>query len=271
MPTPQQCKQLRDALIDAFPNLQLLEQLLYFGLGKRLNQITQAGDLQHVGFQLIQVAESQGWLLDLVRAARKENPGNVRLEAIARELLSLHTPPIPLVTSPEPSELKSDCGINYTELQKLLKAGQWKEADCETYLVMLQAVGRERGDWIRPDELLNFPCIDLYTIDSLWAKYSNGRFGFNIQKQIYLEVGGKPDGKFYKEAWDKFGDRVGWRVEKSWLSYSSVTFNTSASRGHLPVFTSALLLQVRAGTSLETSFVGMSLVHLFYRIETCRW
>ncbi|MBW4600116.1 MAG: GUN4 domain-containing protein [Calothrix sp. FI2-JRJ7] len=28
-------------------------------------------------------------------------------------------------------------------------------------------------------------CQDVYTIDSLWVKYSGGRFGFSIQKQIW--------------------------------------------------------------------------------------
>ncbi len=65
--------------------------------------------------------------------------------------------------------------------------------------VMLQAVGRKENDWIREKELLNFPCTDLRTIDRLWVKYSKGHFGFSVQKEIYLSVGGKPDGKYDKE------------------------------------------------------------------------
>ena len=34
----------------------------------------------------------------------------------------------------------------------------------------------------------------------------------NIIVQIYLEVGGKADGKFYEEAWEQFGERVGWTM-----------------------------------------------------------
>jgi curved DNA-binding protein CbpA len=128
--------------------------------------------------------------------------------------------------------LSSEKGINYTKLRDLLVAGKWKEADYETYLVMLQAVGE--NDWIREEELLNFPCTDLRTIDQLWVKYSNGRFGFSVQKKIYLDVGGKPDGKYYKEAWEKFGDRVGWRVKENWISYGEVIFDTTAPTAHLP-------------------------------------
>jgi HTH-type transcriptional regulator/antitoxin HigA len=53
----------------------------------------------------------------------------------------------------------------------------------------------------------NFPCDDLRTIDQLWVKYSQGRFGFSVQKKIWLEVGGKVD--YDTEC--KLGDRVGWR------------------------------------------------------------
>ncbi len=109
MPNHQQHKQLRDALMSAFPERSLLEQLLYFELEKKLNQITQESNLQTIVFQLIQAAQAQGWLVELVRAARKENPGNLELAAIAQELLSSETPPIVLpksinpVTFPEPS------------------------------------------------------------------------------------------------------------------------------------------------------------------------
>ncbi len=88
---------------------------------------------------------------------------------------------------------ESEKGIDYTRLRDLLAAKNWKEADEETYLVMIQAVGKREGDHFTSDELLNFPCTDLRTIDRLWVKYSNGHFGFSVQKEIYLSVGGKAD------------------------------------------------------------------------------
>ncbi|MBN4000768.1 MAG: GUN4 domain-containing protein [Nostoc sp. LPT] len=129
--------------------------------------------------------------------------------------------------------LTSIKGIDYTRLRDLLAAKHWEEADEETYLVMIRAVGKEDGDLFTPDELLNFPCTDLRTIDRLWVKYSSGNFGFSVQKEIYLSVGGKADGQYYREAWEKFGDRVGWRVQQEWIFDSNVT--TSSSRGHLPL------------------------------------
>ncbi|WP_373525719.1 GUN4 domain-containing protein [Nostoc sp.] len=150
--------------------------------------------------------------------------------------------PKPPETSPKlikTNDLASEKGIDYTKLRDLLAAHKWKEADIETYLMMMQAVGKKDGGWFSTDELLNFPCTDLRKIDQLWVKYSNGKFGFSVQKKIYLGVGGKADGKYYEEAWNKFGDKVGWRrgwiLNKEWISYSEGTFDTSAPVAHLPM------------------------------------
>ena len=129
-------------------------------------------------------------------------------------------------------DLSSEKGINYTRLRDLLAAGKWKEADEETLAVMLKASSREKQGWFDDESINNFPCTDLRTIDQLWVKYSNGRFGFSVQKKIYLECGGKTDGEYYEEAWEKFGDLVGWRVKGNWI-YVERAFNTSAPQGHL--------------------------------------
>lgn len=140
--------------------------------------------------------------------------------------------------------LASEKGIDYTRLRDLLAAKNWKEADQETYRVMIQAVGKKESYYFTEREVLNFPCTDLRTIDRLWVKYSNGHFGFSVQKEIYLSVGGKADGKYYKEAWEKFGDRVGWRVKNSWIydrdvnnSFPTIYYlkvDTSSPRGNFP-------------------------------------
>ncbi|MEA5554236.1 GUN4 domain-containing protein [Anabaena cylindrica UHCC 0172] len=123
-------------------------------------------------------------------------------------------------------ELSSEKGIDYTRLRDLLAAHKWEEADKETYQVMIKAVGKKSGEWFTSDELLNFPCQDLRTIDQLWVKYSEGRFGFSVQKEIYLSVGGKADGKYDSDAWGKFVEKVGWK---------KVTYDTKSPRGHLPI------------------------------------
>ncbi|MBE7380708.1 MAG: GUN4 domain-containing protein [Leptolyngbya sp. SIO1E4] len=92
--------------------------------------------------------------------------------------------------------------------------GDWEAADQETARCMLEAVGRDKDDLIQPDEFANFPCADLRTIDRLWVNYSKGRFGFSVQKRIYIGCGAKLNGKHPGNSiWEKFGERVGWRVQ----------------------------------------------------------
>lgn len=107
----------------------------------------------------------------------------------------------PVAPPPAPEDdLSSEKGIDYRNLRDLLKAGQWREADSETYKTMIRAVGKKSGDWFTRYELLNFPCTDLLTIDQLWVKYSTGKFGFSVQKQIYLETGNPLDGGYHERA-----------------------------------------------------------------------
>ncbi|MEH2452488.1 GUN4 domain-containing protein [Nostoc sp.] len=129
------------------------------------------------------------------------------------------------------NDLLSETGVDYRRLRDLLKAGQWKEADQETLTVMLKASDREHEGWLDSESINNFPCTDLRTIDQLWVKYSDGHFGFSVQKRIWESVG-----KDYK----KFSDRVGWRkgmfFNKEWLWYSDMTFTKNSPQGLLPAW-----------------------------------
>ncbi|MEB3179478.1 MAG: serine/threonine-protein kinase [Nostocaceae cyanobacterium] len=148
-----------------------------------------------------------------------------------QEWLNLLLPQTAPETTPDNDDLSSSKGLDYTNLRDLLKAGKWREADRETIDVMLKVAGREEQRWLDVESIENFPCTDLRTIDKLWVKYSNGRFGFSVQKRIWESVGGKPNADY--ETWCKFGDRVGWRVNQQWLDYENLTFNTKAQEGQL--------------------------------------
>lgn len=139
-------------------------------------------------------------------------------------------------------DLSSEQGVDYTRLRDLLKAGDWKEADQETYRIMIRSVGRQEGDWFTVESICNFPCHDLKKIDSLWLKYSNGKFGFSVQKQIFLECGGKldVDSTFTlptnSNVWYKFCNCIGWHISNELVSNSKFIFdNTQAPPGHLPM------------------------------------
>lgn len=123
--------------------------------------------------------------------------------------------------------------VDYSRLEKLLKAGDWKGAVQETLNLMLQATNRTQQGWLDSKSLQNFPCEVLRRLDDLWLKYSDGKFGFSVQRKIWEEVGSPTE---HNAQWEQFGDRVGWRKNGQWIPYSSVTFGISAPPGHLPVF-----------------------------------
>jgi hypothetical protein len=149
-------------------------------------------------------------------------------------------------------ELKSEKGVDYTKLRDLLATGKWKEADKETALLMLKAANRFSEGYLMDSDIDNFPCDDLRTIDQLWVKYSNGKFGFSVQKKIYInELGGTRE--YNKKIWNQFGDRVGWRTKgllgmgKEWKSYNDLYYELrdTTPEGHLPAC--ALRVGVGAG------------------------
>jgi len=74
----------------------------------------------------------------------------------------------------------------YQQLADLLAAGRWKEADEETFRVMLQVADREKEGYLEVDDIRQFPCDDLQVIDKLWVQFSKGKFGFSVQKQIWI-------------------------------------------------------------------------------------
>ncbi|WP_414551004.1 GUN4 domain-containing protein [Anabaena sp. CCY 0017] len=152
-------------------------------------------------------------------------------------------PPNPLPASEE-GELKSSVGMDYSHLRDLLAAWKWKEADEETTRVMLAVAKREIVGWLVIEDIEKFPCEDLRTIDQLWVKYSNGRFGFSVQKRIYQSLGGTRD--FNGKIWSAFGDTVGWRKRGKWLYYKDIIFNIKAPEAHLPFWVVAVVGEVRS-------------------------
>lgn len=135
-------------------------------------------------------------------------------------------------------DLSSERGVDYSKLRDLLASGQWKEADGETTSVMLKAANQEQEGYLNIESIEKFPCTDLRTIDQLWVKYSNGRFGFSVQASIWESVvkesvGLKPSEYYYGM---EFPDRIGWSVKKEWLFESDLTYGENAPEGHLPTY-----------------------------------
>jgi len=135
----------------------------------------------------------------------------------------------PFQPPPPKVKLISAVGVDYTQLQNLLADGKWEDADSETFRVILKAA-KQKGTYLDKDLIGNLPCDDLGTINQLWLNYSNGHFGFSVQKQIWLECGGKID--YATE--EKLGDRLGLFVNNKWFDPSSIIYSIDAPPGHLP-------------------------------------
>ena len=152
--------------------------------------------------------------------------------------------------------LASDVGVNYQNLENLLKAGQWKAANQETTRVMLKVAKREQQGWLNYESIKNFPCTDLRTIDQLWVKYSNGHFGFSVQKRIWLECGGKVD---YWSIECLLSDRLGWCDENlQRIGEEKINYSLDSTQGHLPYVANAFFV------SGETRWYFLS------RVQTCK-
>jgi hypothetical protein len=157
----------------------------------------------------------------------------------------------------------------YQKLEALLQAQQWREADEETYCLMITTVGKEEGQWFDLADLEIFPCEDWRTLEQLWVKYSNGKWGFSVQKRSWQECGSPMD---YSQYWEKFGDRVGWRKEGDWFdSYDDFTFNLGKSLpGEFPL---ASVGGVGGGRVVGlvglVGVVSLARLPLFSRTKTC--
>ncbi|KHG43193.1 MAG: hypothetical protein HEQ20_24600 [Aphanizomenon flos-aquae KM1D3_PB] len=115
-------------------------------------------------------------------------------------------------------------GMDYRNLQQLLSAQNWQDADKETYSLMLKISERENVCWLDDGDIRKFPRYDLHIINQLWVRYSDGKFGFSIQKQILQN---------HKQ----FTARCGWienLAKNELIKYEDYNFTLDANRGHLP-------------------------------------
>ena len=133
-------------------------------------------------------------------------------------------------------------GIDYTKLRNLLKEGEWSQADLHTYKLVEQIVKsaklNNKRTFIELKTIAEYSCSDIRTIDSLWKKYSDNRFGFSQQQKVWQSVNQKGD--FSTETWRRFATEVGWKKgevnsSSGYLLYDQLDFEPNeAPAGHLP-------------------------------------
>jgi hypothetical protein len=95
-PTGMQLAIVQEALLSAFPRPDEFDMMLALRLDRSWAQLTAGSANYKVGiFQVLMDARAQNWLADLVKAARKANPGNGKLKALEplADLTAAPTPP----------------------------------------------------------------------------------------------------------------------------------------------------------------------------------
>ena len=125
--------------------------------------------------------------------------------------------------------LESAQGIDYQPLQKLLAQQDFQAADVTTLQKMCELAGASAIErkWIYFTEVINLPVLDLKTLDRLWLMSSEGKFGFSVQRRIWLSLG-----KDYNKLWSK----IDWKSGNTWTRYpNEFIWDLSAPRGHLPL------------------------------------
>lgn len=157
-------------------------------------------------------------------APRKSTPKSTAISGQA--FSSFWSKLIPWQKQPKTNDLlDSEVGLDYSKLRDLLVGRKWKEADEETRSLLCRALGKYPRAYIYTDEIGKLPCTDLQTIDRLWVKYSEARFGFSVQALIYESSG---------EDYGSFCDRIGWLTYNPNSRESGLKFKRSAPVGHLP-------------------------------------
>ncbi len=136
---------------------------------------------------------------------------------------------------------------DYSELELLLAKGDFQSADRLTSLKMCEAAGTAlptpaslRG-WLYFTEVNQIRADDLLTINDLWLRYSDGKFGYSVQRKLWLSV---------NQNWEKLWESIGWKKAGSFLRYpNEFIWNLQAPKGHLP-----LSNQIRGNKTLQAIF-----------------
>jgi hypothetical protein len=128
----------------------------------------------------------------------------------------------------EPNSFNFITNNNCSKLQELLQTGKWEEADKETLAIMLRITNREQEGWLDSEHFQQLSDSDLNTINKLWVSYSNGHFGFSVQKN------------HWQHSKNNFIWEVGWiKVIPGFYApqgefCSPAIFDIKAPQGHLP-------------------------------------
>lgn len=210
--------------------------------GKEANQLPAITELATLGEEGLQVFD------EFIQARKAANTDVTMIDGKIHQTLLQSVLPraIEIAQTHYPNgvvTLKSEKAIDYQPIQVLLAKQDFEEADRVTSKKLCEAAGAAalaRG-WLYFTDAKSIPISDLQTINQLWLVYSEGKFGFSVQRKIWLSLG---------KGWEKFWLKIGWKKDGSFTRYpNEFIWSLDAPRGHLP-----LSNQLRGNKTMQAIF-----------------
>ncbi|OLP18235.1 hypothetical protein BST81_11800 [Leptolyngbya sp. 'hensonii'] len=206
--------------------------------------------------------------LKLIIAALRDRSGRVEEAAVAI-LQQRSELDATWAVAEEYVPLRSAFGVDYRPLRDWLGEGNWQAANQETWTIVFRLSSSNPRTWLQLEQIQHFPCLDLQTIDRLWQRHSDGRFGFGVQARLWRQIWVQqptPKGTAAlfaarTKAWEQFTEQVGWSVGGRWLTESEIHFTLEAPLGHFPIGLTGKKHEATPRKFLWTD--------LFSRIENC--
>jgi hypothetical protein len=131
--------------------------------------------------------------------------------------------------------IDSASGVDYTRLRQLLWLNQWELADQETERMILLALSQDMQP-LGQSAILKLNCVDLQTLDLLWSRYSQGKFGFLAQHQVFLQKEGQVDDFLMSIGWSNSVAVGPLQMPQRHKPYRDLKFSLNAPLGHLPTW-----------------------------------
>ncbi|MEO0396175.1 MAG: GUN4 N-terminal ARM-like repeat domain-containing protein [Cyanobacteria bacterium P01_A01_bin.137] len=209
--------------LDSDQTSKLAEQLLSKTLKRQLSAVTELASMGESG-----VAVLINFLKDTTTGESSVAAGKVYQllsisESVVAQTFLAEAFPNGVVS------LISDQGVDYQPLQRLLIAQEFEEADRVTLQKLCELAGPAavQRKWVYFTEVDSFPVNDLLTIDRLWRVYSEDRFGFSKQRELWLGL---------NQNWDRLWEKLSWKSDNIWTRYpGEFVWDLSAPVGHLPL------------------------------------
>jgi hypothetical protein len=126
---------------------------------------------------------------------------------------------------------------SFKSLENFLEAQNWRKADAKTKDIMFDVISCPSKNLATIEnlkKLIYFPCNALLVINDLWEKYSERRFGFNVQKDKYLEITEKSKPKNINVHYRELKESLSWTINDEPTQYYQNNITTE-NIGYYPL------------------------------------